>query len=122
MHLSNYQISRPGSLWIDEMFEGQILHAKKWEPIDPNTIHSYQNAVAYLNDQIGDVPLASIDNPQAKTVITKMKSERRKDGQRRFSDKTIVEYFRVHRRVIASVLNESFNSIHHRSWNLAAIG
>ena len=108
--------------WINEMSEGQILHAKKREPIDPNTIHSYQNAAAYLNDQIGDVPLASIDNPQAKTIITKMKSEQRKDGQRRFSDKTIVEYFRVLRRVIASVLDENFNSIHHRSWNLAAIG
>jgi integrase len=35
---------------------------------------------------------------------------------------SIFEYFRVLRKVIASVLDENFNSIHHRSWNLAAIG
>src|SRR5258705_12688770 len=104
------------------MSAGRIVNAKKRELIDPNTINAYQNAVAYLNDQVGNLPLASIDNPQAKTLISKMKSECRADGQRRFSDKTIFEYFRVLRRVIASVLDENFNSVHHRSWNLAAIG
>jgi hypothetical protein len=108
--------------WIAEMSAGRIVNTKKREVIDPNTINAYQNAVAYLNDQIGDMPLALIDNPQAKTLIIKMKSELRDDRQRRFSDKTIFEYFRVLRRVIASVLDENFNSIHHRSWNLAAIG
>ena len=108
--------------WIEEMSEGRILHAKKREPIDGNTINSYQNAVAYLNDQIGDVPLSSIDNPQARTIVTKMKSERRKDRERRFSDKTIVEYFRVLSKVIASALDENFNPIHKRNWNLVAIG
>ncbi len=108
--------------WVAEMSAGRIVNAKKRELIDPNTINAYQNAVAYLNDQVGNLPLASIDNPQAKTLISKMKSECRADGQRRFSDKTIFEYFRVLRRVIASVLDENFNSVHHRSWNLAAIG
>src|SRR5258707_8557368 len=104
------------------MSAGRIVNAKKRELIDPNTINAYQNAVAYLNDQVGNLPLASIDNRQAKTLISKMKSECRADSQRRFSDKTIFEYFRVLRRVIASVLDENFNSVHHRSWNLAAIG
>jgi integrase len=107
--------------WIEEMVDGHIVHAKKREPIDPNTINSYRNAVTYLNQLIGDMPLASIDNPQAKTLIAKMKSERGKDGERRFSEKTIVEYFRVLRKVIASALDGNFNPVHHRSWNLAAI-
>jgi len=67
------------------------------------------------------MPLASIDNPEAKTLIAKMKSERRKDGQRRFADKTIFEYFRVLCKVIASVLDEDFNPFHQSRWNLAAI-
>ncbi len=79
--------------WIEEMVDGHIVHAKKGEPIDPNTINSYRNAVTYLNELIGDIPLASIDNPQAKTLIAKMKSERGKDDERRFSEKTIVEYW-----------------------------
>ena len=107
--------------WIEEMVQGHIVHAKKREPIDPNTINSYRHAVTYLNELIGDMSLASIDNPQARTLIAKMKSERRKDGERRFSEKTIVEYFRVLRKVIASALDGNFNPVHHRNWNLAAI-
>ena len=51
-----------------------------------------------------------------------MKSEQRNDRQRRFSDKTIVEYFRVLCRVINSEVDQKFNPIHPRKWNLAAIG
>jgi integrase len=108
--------------WISEMTSGQIVHAKKREAIEPNTINSYQNAASYLNGLLGDMPLASIDNPEAKTVIAKMKSERLENGNRRFSDKTIFEYFRVLRRVIASEVDEKFNPIHDRKWNLVAIG
>ena len=107
--------------WIKEMTAGQIVNAKKRERIDPNTISSYRTALAYLNEQIGDTLLASINNPEAKTLIAKMVSERTDDGKRRFSDKTVVEYFRVLRKVIASVLDEKFNPVHHREWNLAAI-
>jgi len=77
--------------------------------------------VVYLNEQIGDKPLASIDNPEARTLIAKTVSERTKDGKRRFSDKTVVEYFGVLRKVIASALDERFNPVHQRQWNLAAI-
>ena len=108
--------------WVVEMKEGRILHEKKREVIDPNTINSYQTALAYLDDVIGNLPLASIDNRQARDLIAKMKSERRKDGQRRFSDKTIVSYFRVVCKVVASALDEDLNQVHARKWNLAAIG
>ena len=60
---------RQAAWWIEEMVQGHIVHAKKREPIDPNTINSYRNAVTYLNELIGDIPLASIDNPQVKTLI-----------------------------------------------------
>ena len=108
--------------WIAEMVAGRIVHAKKREQIDPNTIDAYQTAVACLNNFIGDMPLASIDNPEARTLIARMKSECKEDGARRFSDKTIFEYFRVLRKVIASVLDEKFNPVHDRKWNLAVIG
>jgi integrase len=54
--------------------------------------------------------------------LEKMKSERKENGQRRFSDKSIFEYFRVLRRVVASELDEHFNPVHNRKWNLVAIG
>ena len=108
--------------WISEMKAGRIVHAKRRDAIDPNTIAGYQSGVSYLNDLIGDLPVASIDNPGAKEVIAKMKSERLTNGNRRFSDKTILDYFQVLCRVIASELDEKFNPVHSRTWNLMAIG
>ena len=32
--------------WVAEMVEGRIIHAKRRERIDPNTINSYQTALA----------------------------------------------------------------------------
>ncbi len=108
--------------WISEMTAGRIVHAKRRDAIDPNTIAGYQNGVSYLDDLVGDLPIASIDNPEAKEVIANMKSERLANGNRRFSDKTILDYFQVLRRVIASELDEKFNPVHSRKWNLVAIG
>jgi integrase len=97
------------------------VHSRKRTQIIANTVDSYSTAVAYLNEQIGDMPLASIDNPEAKASITTMKTAV-KDGRRRFSDSTVSYYFRIMRQVIASQLDERFRPVHRREWNLAAIG
>jgi len=107
--------------WLEAITSGEVVHSKKRTQIIANTIESYSTAVAYLNEQIGDMPLASIDNPEAKALITTMKSAV-KDGRRRFSDSTISYYFRIMRQVIASQMDEKFRPVHRREWNLAAIG
>ncbi len=50
-----------------------------------------------------------------------MKTEKIAD-ERRFNDKTIVEFFRVFRRVIASARDERLREVHPREWDLAYIG
>ncbi len=107
--------------WIQAITTGEVVHSKKRTQITANTVDSYSTAIAYLNEQIGDMPLASIDNPEAKALITAMKSAEIK-GKRRFSDSTISYYFRIMRQVIASELDEKFRPVHKREWNLAAIG
>jgi hypothetical protein len=67
------------------------------------------------------MPLASIDNPEARALITTMKAAV-KDGRRRFSDSSISYYFRIMRQVISSQIDEKFRPVHRREWNLAAIG
>src|SRR5258708_10525547 len=67
------------------------------------------------------MPLASIDNPEARELITTMKAAV-KDGRRRFSDSSISYYFRIMRQVISSQIDEKFRPVHRREWNLAAIG
>jgi integrase len=107
--------------WLEAMTSGEVVHSKKRTQIIANTIDSYSTTVAYLNEQIGDLPLASIDNPEARVLITTMKSAV-KDGRRRFSDSTISYYFRIMRQVVASQMDEKFQPVHRREWNLAAIG
>jgi integrase len=109
------------SWWLEAMTSGEVVHSKKRTQIVANTICSYSTAIAYLNEQIGDMPLASIDNPEAKALVTSMKAAL-KDGKRRFSDSTICYYFRIMRQVISSQMDEKFRPVHQREWNLAAIG
>ncbi len=107
--------------WLEAITSGEIVHSRKRTRIIANTIGSYSTAVAYLNEQIGDMPLASIDNPEARELITTMKAAV-KDGRRRFSDSTISYYFRIMRQVISSQIDEKFRPVHRREWNLTAIG
>ena len=109
------------SWWLEAMTSGEVVNSKKRTQIVANTICSYSTAIAYLNEQIGDMPLASIDNPEAKALVTSMKAAL-KDGKRRFSDSTISYYFRIMRQVISSQMDEKFRPVHQREWNLAAIG
>jgi integrase len=53
-----------------------------------------------------------------------MKNETKPDGSKRFGDsgKTIVEYFRVFRSVIASARNEKLKPLYPREWDLAYAG
>jgi integrase len=107
--------------WLEAITSGEVVHSKKRTQIIANTIESYSTAIAYLNEQIGEMPLASIDNPEAKALIATMKAAV-KDGRRRFSDSTINYYFRIMRQVISSQIDERFRPVHRREWNFAAIG
>src|SRR6185437_11513891 len=61
------------------------------------------------------------DNHEARELVAKMKAERTKAG-RRFDDKTIIEFFHVFRRVIASARDERLRKLYPREWDLAYIG
>jgi hypothetical protein len=91
--------------------------SKKRTQIIANTIECYPRAIAFLNEQIGEMPLASIDNPEATALITTMKTPV-KDGKRRFSNSTINYYFRIMRRVISSQVDEKFRPVRRREWIL----
>jgi len=107
--------------WLREIKAGRIVNSKTRKPIRTNTIDAYSNAVAYLSAVVGNMPLALLDNPEARDLVSRMKAERTETG-RRFEDKTIVEFFRVFRRVIASAKDERLREVHPREWDLAHIG
>jgi hypothetical protein len=86
--------------WIREIEAGRIVNKKTREPIGERTLDYYSKAVAYLNGVVGDQPLAALDNPEARDLVTRMKNETEPDGSKRFGDsgKTIAEYFRCSER------------------------
>jgi hypothetical protein len=67
--------------------------------------HIVRTAVSYLNEQFGEIPLASIDNLEAKALIAKMRLEVQ-DDKPRFADKSIVEYFSVMQKVVKSAVDK----------------
>jgi integrase len=107
--------------WLSEIRAGRIVNSKTRKPIRANTIDAYSSAIAYLDIVVGGAPLASLDNHEARELVARMKAERTKAG-RRFDDKTVVEFFRVFRRVIASARDERLRELYPREWDLAYIG
>jgi integrase len=107
--------------WLAEIKAGRIVNSKTRKPIRTNTTDYYSNAASYLNEVVGNYALASLDNPEAREMVSKMKAEL-KDNERRFSDKTIVEFFKVFKKVIASAKGEKLRQVYPREWDLAYIG
>jgi integrase len=107
--------------WLAEIKAGRIVNSKTRKTIRANTVDAYSTAIAYLNGVVGSYALASLDNPEARELVASMKIEKVGD-ERRFDDKTIVEFFRVFRRVIASARDKKLREVYPREWDLAYIG
>jgi len=106
--------------WLAEIRAGRIVNSKTRKPMRANTIDAYSTAIAYLNGVIGNNALAALDNSEAQKLVSRMKSET-SNGGRRFDDKTIVEFFRVFKTVIASAKDEKLRETYPRDWDLAYI-
>ena len=66
--------------------------------------------------QIGEMPLASVNNLAVKELIAKMASEVKKDKPR-FCAKTISNYVQVVKMVVASAVNDKGEAIYPVKWN-----
>jgi integrase len=110
--------------WLAEIEAGRIRHGKKRTVLRPHTIDSYRTAVRYLYGKLGDKSLASIGNAEVKALVAEMEAETKQKGDaevRRFSPKTIVNYFFVVTAVIASAVSRDGEPLFPRKWNLAYI-
>lgn len=101
--------------WLDEMRAGRIVSRKKRRPIKPATLVGYQAAANWLNQTIGNIPLAGIKNEVAKQLVIKMKAAN-------LADKTIVNYFHVLMAVLGSAVSSEGEQLHPRNWNFHFIG
>jgi integrase len=92
------------------------VQTRKRRPIKPRTADAWATYLSYLNAQIGEIPLASVNNLAVKELIAKMASEVKKD-KARFCAKTITNYVQVVKMVVASAVNDKGEAIYPVKWN-----
>jgi integrase len=92
------------------------VQTRKRRPIKPRTADAWATYLSYINAQIGEVPLASVNNLAVKELIATMAAEVKKDKPR-FAAKTIGNYVQVVKMVVASAVNDKGEEIHPVKWN-----
>jgi integrase len=84
---------------------------RKRKPVKPATLFSWKNcANKWLNPNLGDLPLASVNNATVKTLVAKMHDAG-------LSAKTITTYIGVVKLVVASALDKNGEQLFPRKWN-----
>ena len=111
--------------WLSELASGRLKSRqknKRGQRIRVSTLDAYTTAVAYLNEKIGDRMLATFDNGEMKELISTMEAETRANGERRFTPKTIVNYYLIAAAVFATAKDRKGKQLFPRQWDLNYIG
>jgi len=90
-----------------------INHAmtRKRNPVKPATSTTWQNCLdKWLNPNIGDLPLASVNNATVKILVAKMHAAS-------LSPKTIANYIGLVKLVVTSAITEDGEEMFPRKWN-----
>jgi integrase len=92
------------------------LSTRRRKPVKPATIFGWQHALdKWLLPNLGDSPLLEVGNAALKELIEKMASAG-------LSPKSIINYTKVVKMVVASAVNAEGEEIHPRKWNHNFIG
>ncbi|HWX94501.1 MAG TPA: tyrosine-type recombinase/integrase [Terriglobales bacterium] len=99
------------ALWFES-----VQHRKR-RPIKPRTAASWKGYLKYINATIGDTPLADVNNNSVKLFIAKMADAKTKDGEPRFSVKSIANYLQIVKMVVAHAKNEKGEQVYPVRWD-----
>jgi integrase len=84
---------------------------RKRKPVKPATLFSWTNcANKWLNPNLGDIPLASINNAAVKMLVARMHDSG-------LSAKTITTYIGLVKLVVASAVDKNGEQLFPRKWN-----
>lgn len=111
--------------WLSEIGSGRFKSRqknKRGQKIRVNTLDVYTNAVAYLNEKIGDRTLTTFDNAEMKELVSTMEAETKRNGEPRFTAKTIVNYYLIAVAVFATAKDRKGKQLFPRQWDLNYIG
>jgi hypothetical protein len=84
---------------------------RKRNPVKPATLKSWENTIKkWLNPNLGDFPLASLNNLSVKNLIVKM-------HEAGLSPKSIANYVGLVKLVVASAIDNEGEELFPRKWN-----
>lgn len=84
---------------------------RKRNPVKPATMQAWQTCVnKWLNPNLGDSPLSSVNNASVKTLVAKM-------HEAGLSPKSIMNYIGLVKLVVASALDNNGEQLFPRKWN-----
>ena len=118
LHLVNDRRTQEQSITLltfrqqaDKFLTAAIDPNRRGGPVAPKTFEFWRGAIdTWLNPHLGDLQLADIGNAQGKKLIEVMRAANR-------SSKTIVEYIRIMKAVVASTVDDEGEQLFPRQWN-----
>ena len=94
----------------------QSVQSRKRSPVKLRTAQAWKSHLKYINEKIGQMQLTDVNNRSMREFVAQMASEL-KDGEPRFSPKSIENYLAVIKSVVASVLNDKGEPVYAVKWN-----
>ena len=91
------------TLWIDD------IQRRKRKPVKAGTVVSWKSALQFINAQIGDAPLSSVNNKLVRDHIVST-------GVESFAPKTLLNYVGVVKMVVASVVDDNGEEVYPVKW------
>lgn len=89
----------------------RYMQKRKRKPIKPATMKGWENHLKkWLNPNLGDIPVADINNRILKELVSKMTDAG-------LSPQTIHTYVKTVKMVVASAVNEDGEELYPRKWN-----
>src|ERR1700692_4407251 len=89
----------------------RYMQKRKRKPIKPATMKDWENHLKkWLNPNLGDIPVADINNRILKELVSKMTDAR-------LSPQTIHTYVKTVKMVVASAVSEDGEELYPRKWN-----
>ena len=90
----------------------EYMRTRKRKPVASATLDAWEDCLKnWLNPELGDIPLESVNNLAVKLLVAKMVATRK------LGPKSINNYVQVVKMVVASAVNENGEQIHTRKWN-----
>jgi len=94
----------------------QSVQSRKRNPVKLRTAEAWKSHLKYINAKIGPMQLIDVNNRSMREFVATMASDQ-KDGEPRFSPKSIENYLAVIKSVVASVLNDKGEPIYPVKWS-----